>query len=765
MNRELTPKDIIYEFDIENIDLVESLDSMPQYFDAIENIKTAMSIDEEGFNVYLIDDFSKDSLRDIMKYVNKILENKSKPKDICYVLYEDEKSPEPIFVSNGGGNKLKEALEDIQNEYLECTFQFYNNSTNMEKEEIQESIQNERNELIGNLIDTAKEKGFDIKSSNSGFTFIPISNGKEMSENEYDTLHKEKKETILLSAKMLKDKAKYILEELKEIEVRDLEKIKEIMRQYYENEMYDLKQVYKNMFKDDEVVQDYLDIVCTDIEEKLIENYSLSYDDDEERINEIICKYVVNVIVDNSKTQIPPVIFEQDPNSANLIGNIEYENHKGVYSTDIGFIKSGSLLKANEGCLVIRMNTLASNPLGYLNLKKALLTGEVDVACNIRHYELIALSNTLNPQPISFKTKIILIGDYETYDFLYNYDEDFKKLFTIKAECNQVQNIDNELKSSLVFEIDKICKRNNFKLLTNGAVRQVAKIMSRRAQSRNKIYYDKYEINKLLILANNKVNKENKDEISAGDIIEVGYTKDIIEKEILNHYIEKKMLIDVTSSKIGQVNGLSVIDTGYFSFGKPIKITCCCYKGVGNIIDVQQESNMSGSIHSKSINILKGYISSINGGFNRLPVDFHVSFEQIYGKIDGDSASVAEILCMLSAMSKVPIKQNIAMTGSVNQFGDVQPIGGVNDKIEGFFAACKVIDTIKGKGVLIPLSNADDLVLSEEIETEVQNGNFHIYTMTSIDDAIGVLMGESEYNFESLMVVITKELKKYSSRK
>jgi len=765
MNRELTPRDVIYEFDIEDMNARESLDSMPQYFDVIENIKTAMSIDKEGFNVYLIDDFSKESLKDIMKYVNEIFENRSKPKDICYVLYEDEKSPRPIFVSNGCGNKLKDALEEMQNEYLECTFQFYNNSTNKEKEEIQEGIQKERNELIGNLIDTAKEKGFDIKSNNSGFTFIPLSNGKEMSENEYDTLNKERKENILDTAKMLKDKAKETLEKLKDIEVRDLDKIKQIMDKYYKNEMYDLKDEYKDMFMEDEVVQNYFDIVCSDIEKKLIDNYSLNYDEDEEKINEIIYKHVVNVIVDNSENLISPVIFEQDPTLTNLFGNIEYENHKGVYSTDIGFIKSGSMLKANEGCLVIRMNNLLSNPLAYNHLKKSLLTGEVDVSCNSNHYEIIALNNTLKPEHVPIKVKIILIGDYQTYDLLYNYDEDFRKIFTIKAECNQVQSIDKQLKNSLVYEINKLCSENNFKFLTKGAIRGVAKILSRKAQSRNKIYYNKYEINKLLILASNKANKENKEEISEEDIIEVGYTKDIMEKEILNQYTEKKMLIDVKDSKIGQVNGLSVIDTGYFSFGKPIKITCCCYNGVGNIIDVQQESNLSGSIHSKSINILKGYISTINGGFSRLPVDFHLSFEQIYGKIDGDSASVAEILCMLSALSKIPIKQNIAMTGSVNQFGEVQPIGGVNHKIEGFFAACKVLDTIKDKGVLIPLSNAEDLVLNEEVELEIKNGNFHIYTMNSIDDAIRVLMGNSDMSFDSVMLVINKELKKYSSKK
>jgi len=764
MNRELTPKDIIYEFDIEDVNARESVDSLPQYCDVIENIKTAMSIDEEGFNVYLIDNFSKEALKDIMKYVSKTFENKSKPKDICYVLYEDEKSPRPIFVSNGGGNRLKEAIEEMQNEYLEVTFQFYNNSIDKEKEEIQESIIKKRNELIGSLIDAAKQEGFDIKSTNSGFTFIPLSRGKEMSENEYDILDKETKESILNTASMLKEKAKDILEQLKGVEIRDLDKIKQIMQVYFNKEMNDLREEYKNMFMEDEIVKDYIDMVAEDIEEKLIENYSLNYDDDEEKINEIIYKYVVNVIVDNSKNQIPPVIFEQDPSLTNLIGNIEYQNHKGVYSTDVGFIKGGSMLKANEGCLVIRINSLLASPLAYYNLKKSLLTEKVDLACASSHYEVVIV-NTLKPEPVPIKTKIILIGDYESYDLLYNYDEDFKKIFTIKAECNQVQSINDSLKNSFVFEINKICSENNFKFPTNGAIREIAKILSKKAQSKKKIYYDKYEINKLLILANNKVNKENKKEIDCDDIINVGYTKDIMEKEILNHYIEKKMLIDVTGSRIGQINGLSVIDTGYFSFGKPIKITCCCYKGSGNIIDVQQESNLSGSIHSKSINILKGYMSGINGGFSRLPVDFHLSFEQIYGKIDGDSASVAEIMCMLSALSKIPIKQSIAITGSVNQFGDVQPIGGVNDKIEGFFAACKVIDEAKGKGVLIPLSNAEDLVLNAEIELEIKNGNFHIYTMTSIDDAIRVLMGNNDENFETVMIAINKELKKYSSRK
>jgi predicted ATP-dependent protease len=764
MKRELTPSEVIYEFDIEDIRVQDPLDVMPQYLDVIENIKTALSIDKEGFNIYLIDDFSKEGLKDIVKYVNDIFKKRSKPTDICYVLFEDDKCPKPIFVSNGGGNKLKEVITEIQNEYLECTFEFYNSSINKEKDDIAENIQKQRTDLIAKLIDTAKEKGFDIKSSNNGFTFIPLSSGKEMTESEYDILEKGKKETILDTVSNLKDKSKKLLEELKDIEVRDLEKLKKIMKVYYENEMLDLKEEYKIMFSCDADVQNYIDIVCADIEKKLIDNYSLSYDEDEEKINEIIFKYVVNVIVDNSKNLVPPVIFEQDPNLTNLLGNIEYENHNGVYSSDIEFINGGSMLKANEGCLIIRANSLLTNPAAYHYLKKSLLTGEVDVAYSKNFYEIVSI-NTLKPEPIPIKEKIILIGDYETYDLLYNYDEDFRKIFTIKAECNPLQVIDKNLRSSLVFEINKICSENNFMSITSGAIREVAKLLSRKAQSKEKIYYDKYEITKLLTLSNNSIKEKSRGEISAEDIIRIGYKTDNMEKEILNNYADNKMLIEVKNSRIGQVNGLSVIDAGYFRFGKPIKITCCCYKGEGNIVDVQKESNLSGSIHSKSINILKGYISSINGGFSKLPVDFHLCFEQIYGKIDGDSASVAEIVCMLSALSKIPIKQNIAITGSVNQFGDVQPIGGANDKIEGFYGVCKIIDTIVGKGVVIPMSNAGDLVLNNEVEKEIENGNFHIYTMTSIEDAVDILMGDVDIDFQVVMTAINKELKKYITKK
>lgn len=348
---------------------------------------------------------------------------------------------------------------------------------------------------------------------------------------------------------------------------------------------------------------------------------------------------------------------------------------------------------------------------------------------------------------------------------MYNYDEDFKNIFKIRAEYEPVVNIDKNAKRALINSVSKVCTKDELKPLSSEALVEIAKFLSRKAENKNKLYFDDSEINKLLKLSNNKVLNENRDKIEAEDIRSVAYLEEVIQKELLENYKEKRILINVNGSTLGQINGLSVIDTGYFSFGKPIRITCSCYKGEGNIIDVQKESNLSGSIHSKSINILKGYINRLSNSYARIPVDFHLSFEQLYGKIDGDSASVAEIICMISALSKIPIKQNIAVTGSVNQFGEVQPIGGVNEKIEGFFNICKVLDSPKDMGVLIPYSNRNDLVLNHFVEEEIKKSNFHIYTMNTVEDAIEILMQTEQIKLADVMNAINKELKKYSSKR
>ena len=757
---ELSSHDIIYNFEFENSNLRVERFSLPEYVeDVYDRIRTAIDIDEEGYNVYLIDDFSKAKLEDLKEYINEILKTRNKPKDICYVIKEDANIPYALYVANGKGNYLKETITELQEGYYKIIYNFYNGSICKEKEEIVEKIQEKRSDLVTNLMNNAHNCGFEIRSTNKGFTFIPVKDGEIMTEKEYDSLNSEQKEEILKNVSDLKDESTKILEALKDIELKETEKVKGVFSEYLSTETTSLKEKYKADFLDDEEIIQFLDEMCEEIEEDVVDIYSMTYEDDEEKINEIIVRYDINVLVDNSTFPCPQVIYEENPNVINLLGSIDYKNQNGTYVTDMSLIKSGSVLQANEGCLIIRANPLLTNPTAYHNLKKAIISGKVDFNYNKGYTELVSLS-TLDPEPIKIKEKIIIIGDYETYDLLYNYDEDFKKIFKIKAQYNPVVSLNETTSAALVNNIMNICKKSNLKPIDKTAIKEVAKFLSRKAENKNKILIDNEEISKILMVSNNSVVRNKRDSITGKDIIEAVYKEDIIEKNIREYYEENKILLDVSNEKIGQVNGLSVIDAGYFSFGKPIRITCSCYKGEGEIIDVQKQSDLSGSIHSKAVNILKGLMSELFGKYSKLPVNFHLSFEQIYGKIEGDSASVAELIAMISSMSNVPIKQNIAVTGSINQFGEVQPIGGVNEKIEGFFKVCRGMDGIENKGVLIPDSNKSDLVLNEQVEEAIRDGKFHIYTMKNIKDAVEVLMGD----YTDVNNSIKKELKKYGRK-
>ena len=763
MIKELTSEDIIYTFNVKGVKIGNERDLILEYDEVYEKIKTALEIEKAGYNLYLIDDFSKDKLSNIINFAKKIYEKKAKPKDICYVLSGDKKCPKAMLLSNGKGIELKKTLENIQNRYIDRTYEFYNNTSLKEKEEIIDNLQRKKNSLIGKLTKTAEDDSFQMKPTQTGFSFIPTKDGDAMTESEYDGLALLEKDGILDKVGKLKTNAQDILEELKDIQSDEVKKIRDIMTIYYEEELKDLKELYHQCFFEDRNAIEFMDDVCQDIESNIAYNYSINYDDDEEKIQEIILKAQINVIVDNSKNEFPQVIFEEDPTLDKLIGGMEYENKNGVYSTDISLIKSGSLLKANQGCLIIRVNALLNNQSVYYYFKKALMNEKVDFDYNKSYLELISL-NGLKPEVINIKAKIILIGDYETFDILYNQDEDFKKIFKLRAEYKPVLEINEASKKSLIASIIRICEENELFPCTEEAIKEIAKMQSRRAENKDKLYFDGFELSKRLILANNKVKNENRKNIEGSDILSATYGIEHIQKQILEHYKENKILIQVDGSSVGQINALSVIDTGYFCFGKPIRITCSCYQGEGNIVDVQKESNLSGNIHRKSISILKGYINKLIGGYSKLPVDFHLIFEQLYGMIDGDSASVSEVISMISALSKIPIKQNIAVTGSINQFGEVQPIGGVNEKIEGFFKTCKLVHNCVNKGVLIPYSNRDDLVLNEEVEKEIINGNFHIYTMVTVVDAIDTMMCTESITVKDVLASLEMEIIKYSKK-
>ncbi|MCD3194130.1 AAA family ATPase [Clostridium botulinum C] len=757
---ELSSHDVIYKFDFHGIQPKEEKFNIAEYKrDVYKKLKTALEIDKEGYNIFLIDDFSKMKLKNIKEYIKEAYKDRSKPKDICYVIKEDAERPYPLYISGGKGYLLKDTVRGLQKKYLNVIYNFYNGVAIKEKEEILDDIQGKRSKLVNELMKSAEDKGFKIKSNDNGFTFVPIKEDEIMTEVQYEELDDNDKKDILSKVTELKLQSTEILDKLKDIEIEGIDKIKVIIIKYFKDELNEIKEKYKNEFSEDLEAINFLNEMCEEIEKDSIENYSMIYEDDEEKILEIIMRYDVNIIVDNTTNDIPEVIYEDDPNVIKLLGSIDYKNQNGTYVTDVSFIKGGSLLRANEGCIIMKASNLLANPTAYYNLKKVISSGELDFNYNKGYVDLISISG-LDPKPIKVNAKVILVGDYETYDILYNYDKDFSKLFKIKAQYNPIISIKADEKEAFIHDLNKVCINNNLKSLNKSAIVEIAKFASRKAEDKNKLFVNNEDISEILVLSNNNAKKEDRDEIIADDVLKCINNEDIIEEEVMEYYKDNTILLDVTGRKVGQINGLSVIDFGYFILGKPIRITCSCYKGDGEIIDVEKQSELSGNIHNKAVNILKGCISSILGKYAKIPVDFHLSFEQVYSRIDGDSASVAEFISMISSLSNMPIRQNIAVTGSLNQFGEVQPIGGVNEKIEGFYKVCKVMDNIKNKGVLIPFSNKNNLVLNNEVEKAIDYGSFHIYVMKNIKDAIEILIGD----YNEVMSSVKREIRKYNRK-
>ena len=761
MRKELTPSEIIFSASDNDVIKQTNINRIPRSNTTLNKIKKALNIQKDGYNIYYVDSFSKEKLEELIEFVEGLYIDNKEPKDICYVSNWESTNPIVLVLENGKGQLLKEMVEDMKEKYLECISEFYNTSSDEEKEEIIEDVSEKRSSYINNLMDMAKSKNFEIKATTSGFVFIPIKDeGEEMTKDEYNSLVDEDQESIEKQATNLKREAEVILEKLKEIEIDSIEKLKTLYRDHIKNKMQSYKDDFLLEFIAHDSVYRYLIEMFDYLDDEIVECYTINLEDDEEYIQNVLSKFSVNVLVDNTGIDHPRVIYEEDPTVSNLIGNIEYRNTTGGYATDMSLISAGSLVKANGGCLILRLTSLINSGASYYYLKKALIHGQVDYNYTKSYLEVLSIAG-LKPQPIPIDVKVILIGDYESYEILFDKDEDFKMIFPIRIEAESELKYDINVRKGISDIINKKRIRDNLLSMTDEAMDELMKYLARIAGSRKKVSINEYYVNRKLYLADNNAKLENKKAIERQDIIDVAYEEEKILEDVMESYTNKKILLTTSGEKVGIINALSVVGTGSYNFGKPMRVTCLAIQGDGNIIDIQKECKMSGQIHEKSISILRGLLSSIISPYEKLPVDLQLSFEQTYGMIEGDSASVAEIICILSALSKKPIKQNIAVTGSINQFGEIQPIGGVNEKIEGFHRVCALIDTVDNKGVLIPSSNADELILNARVEEDVKNRKFHVYTMDSLDDAIELLILKDGETLADFFKGLNDEILKY----
>ncbi len=736
----------------------------------------------KGYNIYMSGSTGTGKTTYARSCTNKKAREEQTPDDWCYV-YNFEKPNEPIAVnvSAGKGREFKHDIDELV-DLLKTQIPRVFESEEYEKgkaEKIRE-YQKKRSEMLEKLEKDAEKKGFKVKASGSGIYFIPIMEDKEFNEEEYEKLESAKKKEISEKSRELQSETIDIIRKIKNID-RDIEKdIGSWENSLVMSAVSTTMDMLLEKYKGNEKIVSFLHSIRDDVLDNLNE-FKEDEDDSRKKLvlpwletdKSITDKYRVNLLVDNSGLEGAPVIVDFNPTYFKLLGRTEYENHLGTLTTSYSMIKEGLIHSANGGYLVLQAKDVLSNYQSWDALKRVLKTREIHVG-NMREQLSLVSYATLKPEPIPVNLKVILVGNEYIYQLLYHYDEDFKKLFKIKVDFDTVMDRNKQNVQKLAVFIAGFCSREKTIHFDRSGVARVVEYSSRLAEHKYKLVTRFSEIAEILAEACTWANFEGSSVVSRAHvekaIMKKKYRSDKYDRKIQELLQDGTIIIDTDGDVIGQINGLSVLDTGDYSFGKPSRITAATYIGEKGIVNIEREIELSGKLHSKGVLILGGYIGHKYAQEVPLTLTASLTFEQTYGGIEGDSASCAELYAILSSLSGVPIKQGIAVTGSVNQKGEVQPIGGVNDKIEGYFELCKYRGLTGQHGVLIPVQNIRNLVLTDEVIEAVKEGKFHIYAVKTIDEGIEILTGmkagarknDGKYPQGTINCLVDRKLRKFA---
>lgn len=717
----------------------------------IAALEFGLRVDTKGYNLYLEGPTGSGKTTYTKNYLATLSKTKKTPPDWCYI-YNFENPNEPVAVSlpAGDGTKFKELMEKFVKEIrTDIKNTFKNEDFEKEKNVISQKYQEKRTKLLTDLNKKSAKYGFQVRSADNGIYMMPIVDGKVIKEEEFDLLDDKIKKEYEDKSTIVQQHIIEVIAQIKELDNEAEKKISEWQSNVALLTIEGHISYVKSNIKRSKKITNFLDGVRKDI----LKNISKFIEDD--KPNEMMGgpqnqpikpweNYRVNVFVDNSNTDGAPVIIDSNYSFTNLFGRLEYENYYGMLKTDYTMLRPGLLQQANGGYILFQANDLLSTQGCYDYLKKVLRNKEIGIENAVDQKNSMVLVS-LKPEPIPLDLKVILIGNENVYQTLLSVDEEFRKLFKIKVEFEDYAPLDEKNLNDLAGFVRDYVMEQELLPFDKGAVAKIAEYASRLAEDQTKLSTRFGDLSQIMVEAATWA-KISREKVVTGDLIDktiaeqkkrtIKYDErytELIKNEVL--------LIDTEGSKIGQINGLTVMTMGEYSFGKPVRITANTYTGKSGIINIEREVELSGSSHSKGILILNGYLGEKFAKDMPLSLTASICFEQLYGGIDGDSASSTEAYALLSSLSNIPINQSIAVTGSVNQKGEIQSIGGVNEKIEGFFEICKLRGLNGEHGVIIPHENVKNLNLSEDVVQAVKDKKFHIYAVSNIDEGIEILTG------------------------
>ncbi|MCD4741848.1 MAG: AAA family ATPase [Desulfobacteraceae bacterium] len=741
-------------FDFKTTDELSPLDSVIGQARAVGAIDFCLNMKTPGYNLFVTGDEGTGKTT-ILKHILKDFASKEDtPKDICLVNnFEDTFCPIPFYLPPGTAIPFKRLMARfIETLKTQMPRSFEDEAFKNQHKKIREKYNNNKDVIFKEIEAFSTPLGIGIAHTEQGYKPIPLQDDQPMSQEIYNNLPEEKQKELMENIEKVQERLNDRLKEISDLDNEMQDAVKELISEKVQRVVSN-KITNLNTFSNKvPAVKDYLDAVGEDI----IENISLFMGDKgsgvgnkenkeiEKLTQSLLKRYQINVLVVHRKNTGAPVVFEPNPSFSNLFGTIEKNFIMGAPTTDFTMVQAGSLLKANQGYLIMEIEPLVANPLVWETLKTSLQNRLLQIEDAPDHR--FSGANSLKPLPIDLNVKVILMGSYETFRMLQQLDGKFNKLFKVRADFDNEVKINKKVMLQYARFIAGACKAENLLPFKKDAVLKIIDYGSRLVADQSRLSLRFGQVVGVLKEADYWAKREKGKNISEKNvekaISEFRFRNNLYEEKVHQGFVDNTVLIDVAGKKIGQVNALAVYQMGNIAFGRPTRITAESYMGEPGIINVENEANMSGETHDKGVLIISGFLGRMFAQEYPLSVSISITFEQSYSGVDGDSASSTELYTVLSSLSGIPINQGIAVTGSVNQKGEIQAIGGVNEKIEGYYDVCVQKGLTNDQGVMIPASNVKNLMLRTDVIESVKKGEFHIYQVKTIQEGIQVLFGK-----------------------
>jgi lon-related putative ATP-dependent protease len=749
----LTPDALYHRCDPADLkfDTTAALQGLEETFGqarALNAIHFGVGVRHEGYNLYVLGSMGLGKHTIVRRELERRAAQGPVPHDWVYVNdFDDPHRPRALALPAGMGRALRHDMDELVDDLTHAIpAAFESDEYRTRLQEINDDLRSRQDDAFSKLSETARGKGITILRTPAGYTIAPIRNDEIIGPEEFEKLPKDEQTRIEQDVNELQDGLKETIRQFPRWQRETRSQIKALDREVSESAVAASFADLVGRYADHPEVLDYLHAVNEDVLDNIDEfRHAQEAPESSERQQQVdFTRYKVNVLVDNDDASGAPVVYEDNPTYMNLIGRVEHLAHFGALLTNFTLIKPGALHRANGGYLIIDAHRVLGNAFAWEALKRALRSREIRIESLERMLSLVS-TITLEPEPIPLDLKVVIAGDRLLYYLLKEYDPEFSILFKVAADFSEDLARDAESHQLYARVIAGMQQRESLRPFERDAVARIIEQSARRADDGEKLSLHLGSLQDLLREANYWAGENGAAQVRAEDV-ERAVTEQIHRQDQMRERMHESVLrdirmIDSTGAKVGQANGLSVIQLGDYAFGLPSRITATARLGEGSVIDIEREVKLGGAIHSKGVLILSSYLASRYAADRPLPLSASLVFEQSYGHVEGDSASVAELCTLMSALGEIPLQQGLAVTGSVNQHGEVQAIGGVNEKIEGFFDICQARGLTGEQGVIIPGANLPHLMLRQDVIDAVDAGRFRVYAARDVEQVMALLSG------------------------